>query len=333
MSEINSILSALAENPSKAAVLATLVSVEGSSYRRPGARLLVLSGGSRVGSISGGCLEDDIILRSNHVLRSGRSEIVTYDTTGENDIVWGVGLGCRGVVSIFVEPIPVTRPGWISVLRKNQAAREDTRLVVAFDAAFAERRGTYVEGDAPLVSGAPRIFEQLIVPPPSLILFGAGDDAQPLVRLAHEVDWHVTVVDSRAAYATAARFPAADAVVVATPEEMDGQLKLDEESFAVLMTHRFAEDEKLLRKLLPRPLAYLGVLGPRQRTDRLLAQLAAERLAANPDTLKRLCAPVGLDLGSTTPETIALSILSEMQCALTGRTPIHLRDRNAPIHG
>jgi xanthine/CO dehydrogenase XdhC/CoxF family maturation factor len=204
---------------------------------------------------------------------------------------------------------------------------------VAFDEMLAERRATYVEGEAPLTMGTHRVFEQLIVPPPSLILFGAGDDAQPLVRLAHEVGWHVTVVDSRAAYATAARFPEANAVVVAMSDELGKELKLDGETFAVLMTHRFAEDEKLLRKLLPRPLAYLGVLGPRQRTDRLLAQLAEEGLAANPDTLKKLCAPVGLDLGSTTPETIALSILAELQCSLTGRTPIHLRDRNAPIHG
>ncbi len=333
MSEINAILAALAASPSEEAALATLVSVEGSSYRRPGARLLVLRGGRRAGSISGGCLEDDIILRANRVLRSGRPEIVTYDTTGENDIVWGVGLGCRGVVTIFIEAISVRRPRWVSALAENQAARRNTRLVVAFDEAFADHRATYIEDDAPLATGTLHVFEQLIVPPPSLILFGAGDDVQPLVRLAHELGWRVTVVDSRAASATAARFPEADAIVVATPDELRGELKIDEETFVVLMTHRFAEDEKLLRKLLPRPLAYLGVLGPRQRTDRLLAQLAAEGLAANPDTLKKLCAPVGLDLGSTSPETIALSILAELQCCLSGRTPIHLRDRHAPIHG
>lgn len=333
MSEINSILIALAESAQEVGALATLVSVEGSSYRRPGARLLVLSGGRRVGSISGGCLEDDIILRANQVLRSGRPEIVTYDTTSENDIVWGVGLGCRGVVSIFIEPIAVQRPRWIFTLAGNLAARRNTRLSVAFDEAFAERRATQLAEEMPPTPGTSRVFEQLIVPPPSLILFGAGDDARPLVRLAHEVGWSVTVVDSRAAYATSARFPAADAIVIASPEELDGQLKIDEETFVVLMTHRFVEDERLLRKLLPQPLAYLGVLGPRQRTDRLLAQLCAEGLATNPDTLKKLCAPVGLDLGSTTPETIALSILAELQCCLTGRTPIHLRDRHAPIHG
>ncbi|MEO6993953.1 MAG: XdhC family protein, partial [Lacunisphaera sp.] len=281
MAEINSILTALAEASSEVAALATLVSVEGSSYRRPGARLLVFSGGRRVGSISGGCLEDDMILRATRVLRSGRVEIATYDTTSENDIVWGVGLGCRGVVTIFIEPIPVQRPRWISVLADDQAARRHTRLVVAVDEAFAERRGTYIEAEAPRITGTARVFEQLMVPPPSLILFGAGDDVQPLVRLAREVGWRVTVVDSRAAYATATRFPEADAIMVATPEALDGVLKIDGETFVVVMTHRFAEDEKLLRKLLPRSVAYLGVLGPRQRTDRLLAQLAAEGLAAN----------------------------------------------------
>ena len=116
-------------------------------------------------------------------------------------------------------------------------------------------------------------------------------------------------------------------------EGVVGQLELDEKSFVVLMTHRFAEDKKLLLELLATPLAYLGVLGPRQRTDRLLAQLEDDGFTASPEVLERLCAPVGLDLGSTTPETIALSILAELQCWLTGRNPIHLRDRVAPIHG
>lgn len=333
MTEINAILAALAEAPAETAALATLVSVEGSSYRRPGARLLLLGNARRVGSISGGCLEDDLVLRANHVLRSGQPEIVTYDTTSENDIVWGVGLGCRGVVRIFIEPVPVKRPHWISVVADNLVSRRPTRLAIFYGEALAPLRGTHLADDVPAVTEKKGVFEQVIAPPPFLVLFGAGDDAQPLVRLAREVGWRVTVVDSRAAYATVARFPEADEIRVALSEEVGGRLDIDAETYVVVMTHRFADDEKLLRKLLTRPLAYLGVLGPRQRTDRLLAQLSAEGLTVHPETLEKLCAPVGLDLGSTTPETIALSILAELQCCLTGRTPIHLRDRNAPIHG
>jgi xanthine/CO dehydrogenase XdhC/CoxF family maturation factor len=333
MSELKAILTALTDAPQETAALATLVTVEGSSYRRPGARLLVLSGGRRIGSISGGCLEDDIVLRARNVLQSGQPEVALYDTTSENDIVWGVGLGCRGVVRVFIEKIPAIRPKWLSVLAKNQSAYRNTPLAIVHGESANSHRGTHLIHDLPPDIAAEEIFKEVIAPPPALFLFGAGDDAIPLARLAKEVGWRVTLIDSRAAYATAQRFPEVDRIIVAPAEGLAGQLELDEKSFVVLMTHRFAEDEKLLRFLLERPLAYLGVLGPRQRTDRLLAQLEDDGFTALPETMERLCAPVGLDLGSTTPETIALSILAELQCCLTGRNPIHLRDRAAPIHG
>jgi xanthine dehydrogenase accessory factor len=333
MTEINAILTALAEAPRQKAALATLVAVEGSSYRRPGARLLVLSDGQRLGSISGGCLEDDIVFRANQVLESGQPVTVTYDTTSENDIVWGVGLGCQGVVRVFIEVVPTDRPKWISVLTQNRITRCATALSIAHGEAFTGLRATHLSEELPAGMLKHGIFEEVIAPPPSLFIFGAGDDARPLVRLAKEVGWCVTVSDSRAAYATRSRFPDADEIVVAPAEEVDDRLALDEKSFVVLMTHRFAEDAKLLPRLLSQPLAYVGVLGPRKRTDRLLAQLASEGQVALPETQNRLFAPVGLDLGSTTPETIALSILAELQSCLTGRSPMHLRDRSAPIHG
>jgi xanthine/CO dehydrogenase XdhC/CoxF family maturation factor len=334
MSEISAILTALADAPHESAALATLVRVEGSSYRRPGARLLLLSSGMRIGSISGGCLEDDILLRAQQVLKSGQPDVVVYDTTNENDIVWGVGLGCQGVVRVFLEKIPVSRPRWMSVLAKNLAARRVTSLSVIHGGTDpAALQGTHLAEEVSSSPAAAIAFKEVIQPPPALFLFGAGDDARPLVRLATEVGWSVTVVDSRAAYATAARFPEADAIVVTPAEQLAGAVALDADSLAVLMTHRYAEDLKLLRGLLARKINYLGVLGPRKRTDRLLAELKTEGFVPAPEMLERLCAPVGLDLGSTTPETVALSILAEIQCRLTGRTPIHLRDRAAPIHG
>jgi xanthine dehydrogenase accessory factor len=333
MTEINAILAALAAAPQQKAALATLVAVEGSSYRRPGARLLVLSDGRRLGSISGGCLEDDIVLRANKVLQDGQPVVVTYDTTDENDIVWGVGLGCQGVVRVFIESISTERPRWIPILTQNRVTRCSTALSVVHGEDFTDLRATHLTEDLPPGMVKHAVFEEVIAPPPSLFIFGAGDDARPLVRLAKEVGWYVTVSDSRAAYATRPRFPEADGIIVAPAEEANDRLALDEKSFVVLMTHRFAEDAKLLPLLLSQPLAYVGVLGPRKRTDRLLTQLSGEGFVALPETLERLFAPVGLDLGSTTPETIALSILAELQSGLTKRTPIHLRDRGAPIHG
>lgn len=331
--EIDAILAALASAPEQTAALATLVAVEGSSYRRPGARLLMLDDDTRIGSISGGCLEEDIQLRARRVLSSGKSETAIYDTTNENDLVWGVGLGCRGVVQIFIEQIPQNRPAWISVLAENRRMNRATYLAVVYQRNTAGFSGTQLVEALTHSTSTTGIFLETITALPQLVVFGAGDDAQPVVRLAKETGWRVTVVDSRAAYATPARFPQADTVMVASTEECATVLALDDNTRVVVMTHRFAEDVKLLAMLLTKRLAYLGVLGPRKRTDRVLTQLREEGFVPQPETLESLCAPVGLDLGATTPETIALSIAAELQCSLTGRTPIHLRDRAAPIHG
>lgn len=330
MTEIARILAALAAAPDQPAALATLVHVEGSSYRRPGARLLLLADGTRLGSISGGCLEDDVVLRAQRVLTSGRPELATYDTTAENDVVWGVGTGCQGVVRIFIEAIPTARPAWLAALAENLRARRDTALVVVHGG--DQPAGTRLAGAGETPSPA-TAFRETVAAPPAVIIFGAGDDAEPLMRLAKETGWHVTVADSRPAYATAARFPQADAVLAAPARELAGRLPLDARSFVVVMTHRYADDLALLRALLPCPSAYLGVLGPRKRTERLLAELQRDGVDVDAARRARLHAPVGLDLGGRTPEEVALSILSEMHVRREGRSPGHLRDRPGPIHG
>ena len=329
MSEIEKILAALAGTPPAPAALATLVRVTGSSYRRPGARLLVLKGHSPIGSISGGCLEEDIILRAERVLATGQAETAVYNTTSENDLVWGVGLGCQGIVHIMIEPVPIIRPEWIKVLTENLRTGHATSLRTTYEGTSALGTTLASNGDRP----APDSFQEIINAAPALLLYGAGDDARPLVRLAKELGWHVTVTDARAAYATAARFPAADRIVITPAEKIAEPDPTTRALFAVVMTHRYTEDLNLLRRLLTQSLAYLGVLGPRQRTDRLLTQLRAEGFSPDATMLARLHAPVGLDLGGSTPETVALAIMAEMQCRLSGRSPIHLRDRAQPIHG
>lgn len=333
MPEIRTILRLLAAHPGSPAVLATLVSVEGSSYRKPGARMLWFPDGMRTGSISGGCLEEDLIERARRVLESGRAETVLYDTTAENDLVWGTSTGCDGRVRVLLERLPAARPRWCRILLANREARRDTALAVVHGEAPGLAPGTYLATDLPAGTDGAPVFYDNVPPPFPLVIFGAGDDAQPLVRLAAELGWHVTVVDSRPAYATPERFPCAAALFAAPLAGAVESAQPGPRTPVVLMTHRYRDDAMLLRSLLPQPLAYLGLLGPRRRTQRLLAEIEAGGLVVTDEMRARLHAPVGLDLGGTTPETVALAILAEIQARFAGRQASFLRDRPGPIHG
>lgn len=327
--EIETILAALERGP---AALATLVAVNGSSYRRPGARLLLLPDGRSVGSISGGCLEEDLRERARAVLAGGAPQLVTYDTSDENDLVWGTGLGCRGEVRVFVERLPDPLPGWIAALREGFRERRDTALAVAFGERLGARRGTRLAAAADDLPDTETFLER-VPPPPSLILFGAGDDAQPLAALAGQLAWEVTVFDTRSAYATAARFPAARRVIAGPADAAARHPAVVPDSQAIVMSHRYRDDLAVLRVLLASPPAYLGVLGPRHRTERLLRELAEEGIEPHVAARERLFAPVGLDLGGASPETVALSIVAELQAVRSKREPRHLRDLARPIHG
>lgn len=315
------------------AVLATLVAVAGSSYRRPGARLLVTADGQRIGSISGGCLEEDVLVRAQRVAATGRGELITYDTSSENDLVWGVGLGCHGVVQVLLEPILATPPAWIATLAANLAARRPTPLAVVWRSpGDSTSLGTRLAAEFSSPSADTAVFHETISPPPALLIFGAGDDAQPLAQLALPLGWPVTIADPRAAFATSARFPTADRIVVAPSAELVARIAPEPGTLAVVMTHHYIHDVPLLRGLLPLPLAYLGLLGPKKRADRILADLARDGCVATPAQLARLHAPVGLDLGAETPAEVALSILAEIRATLGDRDARPLRERTRSIH-
>ncbi|HVU35248.1 MAG TPA: XdhC family protein [Opitutaceae bacterium] len=329
MKELQAIVYNLLESASGPSVLATLVAVEGSSYRRPGARLLVLPDGSRIGSISGGCLEEDVLARARRVAGNGIPDTVIYDTTSENDLVWGVGLGCHGVVRVFLERLS-PRPAWAQQLADNFAARRPTRLAVTHENSDPAQLGTSI-ADPATANGA-GTFVQTVAPPTMLHIFGAGDDAQPLVRLAKELGWVVTVNDPRPAHGTHERFPTADAVITGPVEELAAAHVFDCDSLAVVMTHHYVHDVPLLRELLPQPLAYLGLLGPRKRAEKILADLTAAGIDITPEQRARLHAPVGLDIGADGPEQVALAIVAEIQASLAGRSSRPLRERLEPIH-
>lgn len=331
MVEIQAIVRILSASTKSRAVLATLVKVEGSSYRRPGARLLLTPDGDRIGSISGGCLEEDLIARARQVATSGIAELVTYDTTSENDLIWGVGLGCHGVVQVLIERLPAT-PRWATAIAANFLSHHVTHLSVVWRSSDSSALGTYLADELPDIPATAEIFHEQLQPPVRLLIFGAGDDARPLVRLAKELGWHVTVGDSRPDFATKARFPTADALVVAPAQELVPVINPPPDALAVIMTHHYVHDVPLLRELLSRPLPYVGLLGPKKRAAQIVSDIQGHGQALTSAQVKRLHAPVGLDLGAETPEEVALSIMAEMRAMLAQRDGRPLRERDRPIH-
>jgi xanthine dehydrogenase accessory factor len=313
-------------------VLATLATVEGSSYRRPGARMLVTGSGARIGSISGGCLEEDLLERSRRVASGGQAELVVYDTTAENDVVWGVGLGCHGVVRILLERLP-PRPAWATALAENLMAGRQTELSVVWENAGGTLGTRLREAAAPNEAGLKvGVFNERIEPPVALAIFGAGDDAQPLARMALELGWRVTIADSRPSMPTEARFPGVFALVLGPAEELVARASPPSRSLAVVMTHHYRHDLPLLRQLLQIPLAYLGLLGPKRRSERILSEIEGKGLPLTQAMRSHIRAPVGLDLGANAPEEVALSIIAEMTAVLHGRDASPLRNRELPIH-
>jgi len=316
-------------------VLATLVTVEGSSYRRAGARALIAPNGDRLGSISGGCLEEDILARAARVAAEGRAEVALYDTTSENDLVWGVGLGCHGIVRVLIEPLS-GHSKWLARVNEALSGGPACDVRVTWSANDGRPLGTELaeESEAGLVGDSTAgVFEQRFYAPTGLFVYGAGDDAQPLVRMGAELGWAVTVADPRAAFATGPRFPAAQRVLTGRSDQLVELTAPNPGSIAVIMTHHYVHDLPLLRALLPRPLAYLGLLGPRKRAEKMLDVLESEGRKVTDEMRARLFAPVGLDLGAEGAEEVALSILAEMKATLASRNARPLRERIGPIHG
>ncbi|MCL1470798.1 XdhC family protein [Argonema antarcticum] len=373
MNELQAIIDAFADvqRNHKNAVLATVVKVKGSAYRRPGARMLITEDGYRVGAISGGCLEDDVCDRAKKILATGIPTVVTYDTTSDEDIFWGLGMGCNGIIQVLIEPLQsqfnIEQLAFLSCcLRLRQRGVMATVFQSSGDTlASITSRIFLTESDTPIdrvadaelakkiIENARQVLKhgrtsqiksyqwsnseaevliEVIQPPVSLVVFGAGDDAIPVVRLAKELGWYVTVIDRRAAYATSTRFQEADAIAISHPEEMRSHLTLDCHTAAVVMTHNYLCDRDILQTLIPSPLPYIGILGARNRTEKLLQDLQQIGFVLDSEQLNRLYAPVGLDIGAETPPEIALSIIAEIKAVMADRSGGFLRNRKAPIH-
>ena len=372
MKELQDIVAAFekVESSTTTVAIATLVKAQGSTYRRPGARMLMTSQGQMVGSLSGGCLESDVFEQAQSVMTSGNPIVVQYDTMSDEDIIWGLGLGCNGIVQILIERIEAEHPlNPLAFLSDCLRLRQAGILVTVFDvegqvqAEVGTRLMMYPDGrvesdieDAdlvaqirddtqqvlndsrsqvkayPLPTGKAEVFIEVIQPPVPLMIFGAGHDAVPLVRLAQELGWYVTVVDSRKVDTTRERFSSADEVILCRLESIGDRIQLDNSTIAVVMTHNYLHDLEILKILLPSPVRYLGVLGPKRRTEKLLQELQEQGIIPTENQLQRFYSPVGLNIGADTPEEIALSIVAEIQAVLTNHSGGLLRNKLGSIH-
>lgn len=352
--ETAEVLSRLAELTAagRRAALATVVHIVGSAYRRPGAKFLIEETGDTLGSVSGGCLEADVREVAKAVLATGRPSLRHYSTGADEDVVWGLGLGCNGLVDVFVQ----------SATEGPLASLEDQlRGLLAGDAPFAI--ATVVDGEGPgavLIAGpeavhgslgsadldalavekarglAPagrsgvhpvgdrQVFFEVLPPPPHLIVCGAGDDARPLVAYAADAGFRVTLVDHRQGLMEPSWFPQAARLILARPEDAVA-LPPAERSLAVVKNHSLAYDCEWVRRLLAAGLPYVGVLGPRARTETILRDIGMPGDG-------RVYGPVGLDLGADGPRQVALSIVAELLAFTAGREPRHLHESKEPIH-
>ena len=347
--------------------LATVVEVLGSAYRRPGARMLVTDDGQLTGAISGGCLEGDARQRARQAIFRGQPALVTYDTRDEEDPRHGLGPGCQGVVRILLEPLHFTdADNPVELLRGFARHPEPAVLATVFAtdaaglrAAVGQRvllsatgplrgapllagplaeaaRATLAQGlsrvlDIETDAGPVRALLEVLVPPVRLVVYGAGNDAQPLVHLAASLGWHITVVDGRPNLATAVRFPEAAEVRIVPVRELETQHP-DAGAYHVLLSHNYAYDLAALQTLLPTAAPYIGLLGPRVKAARLLDELALTEAEQQQLLRTRLHSPIGLDLGSETPEEIALAIVAEIQATHQQRNGRPLRERAGTVH-
>ena len=316
----------------QAGVLVTLVHAEGSSYRKPGARLLAING-KYAGTISGGCLEAEVVRKAAWTVRSG-AVVERYSTLFDDTSDIPYGLGCGGTVDLLLEPT-TTLEGKALLSALAGSLRGEPAVVVTFlpDENAPLRRAVLAgtgelifrsEGlatatvETALSGSAENTFVERLAPPQRLIVLGAGDDALPLVQMATLLGWDVVVVDGRRQLARAERFPGAERVVTMRPEQVV-ELGIAADDAVVLMTHSYEQDREWLAAVLPIAPRYLGVLGARHRSSLLVSEASALTGLAISECCQRVYAPVGLDLGGDGPEAIALAVIAEAQACCMGR--------------
>ncbi|MDP9079533.1 MAG: XdhC family protein [Bacteroidota bacterium] len=368
MKELQDIVNAYdkAAGAGRQTALATVVLVEGSSYRRAGARMLVTEDGELTGAISGGCLEGDALRKARLAMAQSKPMLVTYDTTDDDDAKFGVGLGCNGIIHILIEPLfPDSEISPVNLFKQFLSKREQVVLVTIFSlsnrqatqpgtcllmnsveqtngsipdneiqqAVLADARDVLKNGNSVtktyVYGNGYTCFIELLQPAVSLVIFGAGNDAIPMVQFAAVLGWQVTLVDGRANYAVPERFPLAKKIIISKPGQALAQLKFDERSAVVLMTHNYNYDLAILRQLLQIQLPYVASLGPKKRLRRMLDEIQEGGIDIKPQQLNSVYGPAGIDIGSENADEIALAIIAEIQAVLNKKTVNSLRDKTS----
>lgn len=348
----------------KQAALATVVRVRGSSYRSPGARMLIMEDGKWIGSISGGCLEGDALRKARKVMTDKIATTVTYDTTEESNQNLGIGLGCNGVIDVLIEPIdPLSSKNPITVFSEFIKTEKPIAVATVFSQkGAAEKLILSEEGivsnnftNAQLVSAVQEdlknvfvthrseakqyfledeaeVFLELVQPTLSIILFGGGFDARPVSHLAKSLGWEVMVTDECVAHIAPLFFPTADKLSLCDRKFIDRDFNITPYTACVLMSHNYEYDRDVLKKLIHTPTPYIGILGPRKRFDKMVEEFAKEGIQLSNDLISRIHSPIGLDIGAEAPDEIAISIIAEIQSKFSYRSGGFLKYRNGPIH-
>ena len=359
----------LAVATGKRTALATVVHVEGSSYRRPGARMLVDDEGNITGAISGGCLEGDALKKALLVIAKQEAKLVTYDTSNETDMSIGIQLGCEGVIQVLFEPInEKLENNPIDILRK--ALQQTSSVVVTYfdlknknkdqlgtclffdghtfevsslapgflsDSLSKDIKETYNNQSTQFIAYQHPTemlfaFLEYITAPIQLIVVGAGNDAIPLTKIASILGWNTLVIDGRDAYAKKERFEASCQVMLMKPEELMQKVAINDHTAFVMVTHNYNYDKAILQHLLPLKPTYIGMLGPKKKLNRMLDDLTNQGMSITDEMMENVYGPTGLDIGAESPDEIALSIIAEIQAVMQGKHGGFLRAKTEVIH-
>jgi len=367
MQEVTRLLNAIEEAKAagKSAAIATVVRVKGSAYRREGTKMLIDAEGNQVCMISGGCLEQEVGEIAKRVLETGESVVQFFDL--EEDLVWGLGLGCGGAVDVYIEPFDdgEENAAWLDTVKGQKAGalatvininkgdlKNDARMFISSkgetlgslgDASlnkelvnFAQEKmkQLYPRSETKVFSssaGSAEVFLDVNVPPPELVIFGAGHDAIPLANYAHDLGFQTTIVDARHAFVTEERFPHAT-LIRTHPSGFADKVEIGPRSYVVVMNHHLERDKESLAFALETSAPYIGALGPSSRFQDMVKALKDEGRPLSSEALTRVRNPIGLDVGADTPEEIAVSIMAELIAVRGGYRGGFLNDRSGPIH-
>ncbi|MFH4968877.1 XdhC family protein [Gaetbulibacter sp. M240] len=318
----------------KASVLASVVDLDGSSYRRPGVRMLILETGEMVGAVSGGCVEKDILLQAESVFETGEAKLMTYDGRYR--------LGCEGVLYILIEKY-APEEGFVATFSKSI----DERDTFEVKSNYNKNEGVYPGlgssvklGDKWFLISNPKkednqtkllTFKQSMPPCFKIVIIGAEHDAVQLCKLAAYTGWEVSVIAGVSEAKTINDFPGAKTLLAVMPEDLptDG---IDQETAVVLMTHNFANDLRYLVALKDTKPGYIGLLGPSKRRDDLLSQFMEYCTDVDIEFTDRIHGPAGINIGSETPQEIAISIVSEILSVVRSQEPVSLSKKVGRIH-